>query len=348
MPICGTVSQISPPIRIVLVAVIGLIAAWMLFLRPKTAVTPAPSPAPATAPGVTGLSNAVDKAKAASKTSDAANAKLQAATGQKPADKAATGATSKSGSTTAKGQAATGAGSVKTLPAPVQKALDRNKILVLGFFNPKSADDLATRKALGGVDHWRGEVVVRSANVKSVSRYGTIARGADVEQSPTIIVVDRNAKATTLVGYQDTISVDQAVVDAMRASGGIISDKYLSKINAACATAGAQAFAIPDVTQPSEIRPAVARQTKVWKRFMTNFAAIKAPAKWQGLKRASLKDGKAMVANNTAWLAALGSNPSDAKAIGTVSRFQGRNSKLNKSWNARMDKHNVLSCGAQT
>ena len=63
MPICGTVSQISPPIRIVLVAVIGLLAAWMLFLRPKTEPVPAPNPAPATAPGVTGLSNAVDGAK---------------------------------------------------------------------------------------------------------------------------------------------------------------------------------------------------------------------------------------------------------------------------------------------
>ena len=50
MPICGTVSQISPPIRIVLVAVIGLIAAWMLFLRPKTEATPAPTPAPADRP----------------------------------------------------------------------------------------------------------------------------------------------------------------------------------------------------------------------------------------------------------------------------------------------------------
>ena len=72
MPICGTVSQISPPIRIVLIAVVGLLAAWMLFLRPKTEPTPAPTPAPATAPGVTGLSKAVDKAKDASAASDKA------------------------------------------------------------------------------------------------------------------------------------------------------------------------------------------------------------------------------------------------------------------------------------
>jgi hypothetical protein len=345
VPICGTVSQISPPIRIVLVAVVGLLAAWMLFLRPKPVVTPAPAPASATAPGVTGLSNAVDKAKAASATSDKANEKLQQATGE---GAAATGAATKPGSTSAKGQAATGAGSAKGLPAPVQKALNQNKILVLGFFNPKGADDRATRRSLAGVDRWRGEVVVRTANVKTVSRYGTIARGADVEQSPTIIVVDRNAKAERLDGYQDPVSIDQAVVDAMRASGGIIDDRYLSAINSACATAGVQQVAVPRATKPSEIRGEVASQGKVWKRFMTRFAAIKAPAEWRGLKRAALKDGKAMSANYAAWLTALGSNPSAAESVGTLPRFNGRSHELTDSWNARMDKQNVLSCGSQT
>jgi hypothetical protein len=340
------VSQISPPIRIVLVAAIGLIAAWMLFLRPKTEATPAPAPAPATAPGVTGLSNAVDKAKDASATSDKANEKVQKATGE---EDAATGSATQSGTANAKGEAAkTAAGSTKGLPAPVQKALNSNKILVLGFFNAKSADDRAVRKSLKDVNRWRGEVVVRSADVKTVSRYGTIARGADVQQSPTVIVVDRNAKAETLVGFVGAPSIDQAVVDAMRASGGILKDKYLSAINSACATAGVQQVAVPDSVTPSQIRGEVVAQGRVWKRFMTRFAAIKAPAKWRGLKRAALKDGKAMSANYAAWLTALGSNPSAAKAVGTLPRFNASGSKLTKSWNARMDKHNVLSCGAQT
>ena len=41
-------SQISPPIRILLVAVIGLCAAYFLFLRPKDEVVPAAPPAAAT------------------------------------------------------------------------------------------------------------------------------------------------------------------------------------------------------------------------------------------------------------------------------------------------------------
>src|SRR4051795_9288767 len=42
-------SQISPPIRILFIAVVGLCAAYMLFFRPKPADTAAPAAAPAAA-----------------------------------------------------------------------------------------------------------------------------------------------------------------------------------------------------------------------------------------------------------------------------------------------------------
>jgi hypothetical protein len=293
---------------------------------------------------VTGLSNAVEGAEDAAAAQQARDEKVQKATGEETG--AAAGAATKPDAV--KGGTAAARGSAKGLPVPVQKALNRDKILVLGFFNPKSADDRAVRRSLGDVNRWGGEVVVRSAGVGTISRYGTIARGADVDQSPTVVVVDRNAKAETLVGFVDAPSIDQAVVDAMRASGGIIEDKYLSAINAACATAGVQQVAVAQSTEPSQIRGEVAAQGRVWKRFMTRFAAIKAPARWQGLKRASLEDGRAMSANYTAWLVALGPNPSAAKAVGTLGRFNARGRALTKSWNARMDEHNVLSCGAQT
>jgi hypothetical protein len=156
------VSQISPPIRIVLIAVIGLIAAWMLFLRPKTEEVPAPTPAPATAPGVTGLSNAVEGAKDASATSDAANEKLQQATGEEDA------AASKAGKAKSKGDVAsqfvTGrekpvqpltADDTKGLPKKIVAALDQRKVFVVGVFDTKesrwarmAADDRRVRREL--------------------------------------------------------------------------------------------------------------------------------------------------------------------------------------------------------
>jgi hypothetical protein len=87
--------------QIALVAVVLLAGMWFTVLRPKPADTAAVKPAtsaPAAAsssepvaPGVKGLTSAIDKAKGASATSDATNAKIQSATGSAPA--AATPAT---------------------------------------------------------------------------------------------------------------------------------------------------------------------------------------------------------------------------------------------------------------
>jgi cytoskeletal protein RodZ len=82
--------------QIALVAVVLLAGMWFTVLKPKpaaetaaappVAVTPAPaSSSEPVAPGVKGLTSAVEKAKGASAASDATNAKIQKATGSAPA-----------------------------------------------------------------------------------------------------------------------------------------------------------------------------------------------------------------------------------------------------------------------
>jgi hypothetical protein len=81
--------------QIALVAVVLLAGMWFTVLKPKPAaetaaatpatVTPAPASSEPVAPGVKGLTNAIAKAKGASATSDATNAKIQKATGANPA-----------------------------------------------------------------------------------------------------------------------------------------------------------------------------------------------------------------------------------------------------------------------
>ena len=159
MPICGTVSQISPPIRIVLVAAIGLVAVWMLFLRPKTEEAPAPMPAPATAPGVTGLGNAVDKAKDAASAQEKRDAKVQKATGEDAA---------KAGKSESEGGSATAlvsgrvlpveplsAEQTKGLPRGIVRALDNRQVFVVGIFDTDekrwarmASDDRRVRREL--------------------------------------------------------------------------------------------------------------------------------------------------------------------------------------------------------
>jgi predicted nucleotidyltransferase len=226
-------SQISPPIRILLVCAVAFMAAWMLFLRPKDeAGTPAaasPTPAqsrPVEAGGQQADSlagKAVEKANEATAAQDARAEQLAGGTGET----AATPSTTNTAVTPEADPAATGAEPAKLtkeaaaaggLPLRVLRALGDRKVVVLLFWSPKAAEDKAVRKALSNIDRHKGKVLAQASHVKRISNFGQITRGADVEQSPTVVVVDRDRKVETLVGYVDRATIDQAVTDALRNS----------------------------------------------------------------------------------------------------------------------------------
>jgi hypothetical protein len=220
------VDQISPPFRIALVAMLAACALWFTVLRPK-APTTAEAPA---APGVTGLANDVSAAKGAAAKSDAANAATQAATGgtaaktapktaSKPAG--ATSATSRAkpanrGADTADAAKAAKVPAVAANPsAPLLRAIDDKRAVVLLFWNRKGSEDRAVRKAVDATRRRGGDVVVKVVPVKDVARYGAITRGAQVLQSPTVLVLAPGRKARPIVGFTTTGEIDQAVGDAL-------------------------------------------------------------------------------------------------------------------------------------
>ena len=223
-------SQISPPIRILLVCAVAFLAAWMLFLRPKDAAGPPAAATPTTAQqqpvdagGQTAGSmpgKAVEKANNAAAASEANSAQVAGATGEETS--AGTTATATEATATAAG----GAPAKLTdevakqggLPVRVLHALADQKVVVLLFWSPKAAEDKAVRKALTGIDRHHNKVLAHATNVKRIANYAQITRGADVEQSPTVIVVDRDRKVETLVGFVDRATIDQAVTDALRNS----------------------------------------------------------------------------------------------------------------------------------
>ena len=226
-------SQISPPIRILLVCTLAFMAAWMLFLRPKDdAGTPAganPTP-PASRPVDAGgqrseslAGKAVEKANEAGAAQDARAEQLAGTTGESaatPADSAVAPATAGEPATAAgePGKLTANTASASGLPLRVLRALGERKVVVLLFWSPKAAEDRAVRKALTGIDRHKGKVLAHATHIKRIAAYGQITRGADVEQSPTVVVVDRKRKVETLVGYVDRITIDQAVTDALRNS----------------------------------------------------------------------------------------------------------------------------------
>src|SRR5215207_6492818 len=274
-------SQISPPIRILLVAVIGLCAAYMLFLRPKpeeaapVATTPAAAtPVPAKDPNAQTSSKPGAAVQQAVRGADNASARADQAaggaigeteTGAAPGSStpASTGVnTNPVAAAPATGQTAAPPSPVtkdalKALPKDVRKAVRDRKVLVLLFYNNRSDDDKAVRRELRQVNHYGKQVFVDAHWIKSVAKYQAITRGADVEQSPTVVVADANLKSETLVGYVDHETINQAVVDAIRASGGsLIKNPYYRKLDAVCASVENQVGALS--------KPAAAAAVPAW------------------------------------------------------------------------------------
>ncbi len=216
-------SQISPPIRIVLICAVAFMAAWMTVLKPKPVTAePDGSTTTTTTQAPTAQSAAgqfAQRAEAAKATAESGAAKAAgeetaaAATGTSAATKAGTTAVTTGGATAA-AKPAKPAG----LPTRVRTALADDEVVVLLFWTPRAADDRAVHAELAKVDRHAGKVVVQAAPVARIARFQRITRGADVAQSPTVVVVGRDRKAETLVGYVDHVSVDQLVTDALRNS----------------------------------------------------------------------------------------------------------------------------------
>jgi hypothetical protein len=206
------VEQLSLPYRIAIVALVVVGALWFVVLRPKSGgeVTPAST----AAPGVTGLANDVSKAKGAVDTANAASGAGATST--------ATPSTAATPSTTAPAP--------KPAPKPHKPGLaddaapgdpsrplladvDAGKVAVVLFWNKEGSDDRATRSALRAVDRHDGKVVATAIPVSDVGKYEAITRGAQILESPTVLVIGAGGKARSITGYTQASEIDQAVSD---------------------------------------------------------------------------------------------------------------------------------------
>jgi hypothetical protein len=343
------VSQISPPIRILLLCAVAFLAAYMLFLRPKSESVPAaPPPAPNVQTGEPAVSQPGKIAEAAQQAVDATNRHLRAQESVDGAD--ATASTAGTTAGTAKAAKGGGAASIpadlKGVPAPVAKAIRAQKALVLLFWNHRSADDRAVRAALRKVDRWNGRVFVHAAPIGQISRYGRIARGVGLEQSPTVAVVDAALRAETVVGYVDTTTIDQMVVDAFRNSTGLFTDAYLREINQLCTKYSGALWAMPDPDNPRQLSTYITTGRSKWRRFERDFAAVEAPKKWRGFKRAAVRDHAAAAGVYAGLDTYLGANPSVGRIVDAVGRYAPRLDEVARRYDRRMDAEHVLSCGS--
>ncbi|HST55974.1 MAG TPA: hypothetical protein VLJ42_08780 [Solirubrobacteraceae bacterium] len=256
-------SQVSRPFQIALVALVLFVAVWFVALRGHSAnpsSTPSASPTAAptagssaqgsktytgSAPGVSGLTRAVDKAHGAVSTSEQNAKQLQQKSNQASSDTSAspsapaasaaspvtpTGAkgSTGSGSSSATKQPAAGApaagsskqSSTTARQAVVEHELAKGKVVALLFWNPKSTDDRAVHTQLHDLSHRGGKIAVHAALQGQVASFGAYTRGVQVLETPTVLVIDKHGHATTLTGLTDARTIQQTIGDALRGGAG--------------------------------------------------------------------------------------------------------------------------------
>ena len=222
-------SQVSPPLRIALIAAVAFAGIWALFLRPQpeppviqdpaavgAAATPVASKAASTAPTSTDPSAAAAAAADANASVAAAEATAGELTGE-ASTAAVTAATAPSAEPVTP-PVELNRQALAKLPADVAGAVKRDKVVALLFWDSRAPEDRRVRRALRDANTYGGRVFVRAAPVSQIARYAPITRGVDVAQSPTLVVVDADLHAESLVGYVARTTIRQALSDAIRAS----------------------------------------------------------------------------------------------------------------------------------
>jgi hypothetical protein len=351
VPIREVVSQISPPIRILLVLTVAVMGVYMLFLRPK------PEEIPPLEPAGTSTSQPGQVRDAAEDAVDAANSQLaqqesvdgvdagEAAAGTAPATKAG-----KQGNAAKGAAAGEPAQDLKGLPKPVRKAIRDDKTLVVLFSNGKSYDDKAVEKALTKVNRWDGRVFVHTAPLRKISKYGRIARGVSVEQSPTVVVADRTLRAETLVGYVDRTTIDQAVLDARRNTSGIFVDSYLKSVDKACFAHSNRWDSIPTFSEPVPMRKVDRTLTEldtVAASLLADLQAIKAPPKWRAFHSASVADLKVVSGEFHKLSVAVTPKTKRAVAADRLNSARAASKPAGERFDKRVDAQHLLRCGSQ-
>lgn len=100
-------------------------------------------------------------------------------------------------------------------PAQIAQELHSGKVVLLLFWNPKSADDVSVHHQIGVVSHsLKGKVAVHYARAREVGSFGTVTRNIDVNQTPTLLVISRKGLVTTITGLTDSFSIKQAIEEA--------------------------------------------------------------------------------------------------------------------------------------
>lgn len=199
-------NSVSKPLLGVLLSAVVLFASVLVFFKSNSAG------------GGTSTSgvyqSAINQAKGAVKTSNAANARLGAPVATTPVKApshpaaAGTATPSSTGKTAqvarvAKPKPASG---VKAQVAEVEAALVHHEVIGVLFYNPLATDDQAVKTELAKAATRPGVVKV-AVPVTDIASFTMLTNTVPVSSSPTLIMIDRNGNASTISGFADRFEI---------------------------------------------------------------------------------------------------------------------------------------------
>ena len=249
-------TQLSRPYQIALVTLALLVLVWFAALHHPapnsgggSGSSPAASSAPATpsaaaeakaaaapthvyhgaAPGVAGLTRAIDKAHGAVAQSQreahrvetsepsASSSSTAHASPAATAPAAAHPAAAKPAQVHASPPAAKHATATPSMQAKVEHELQQGRTVLILFWNRHGSEDVAVHNALPAVQHaLGGKVAVHYASAGQVGAFGTITHAVQVTQTPTLLIVNPHGQTTVLTGLNDAFAIQQAVAESHR------------------------------------------------------------------------------------------------------------------------------------
>ena len=107
------------------------------------------------------------------------------------------------------------AATTPSMQVAVEHELQQGKTVLILFWNPHGSDDIAVHKELPAVQHaLKGRVAVHYASASQVGSFGSITHTVQVTQTPTLLIVNHHGQTTVLTGLTDAFSIEQAIDEA--------------------------------------------------------------------------------------------------------------------------------------
>jgi hypothetical protein len=149
-----------------------------------------------------------------------------------------------------------------------------------------ASDDRRVRRELDKVNRYKGEVVVDQTSLGGLSELNAVVGDAGVTQSPAVVVVDRNRKATVLNGFVEVNAINQAIADARRNSTEVrITDPFVRQLNRTCGNLFLRANRLNAPTTRAGIKPALRQYERLMASYSAAFVSLKGKSKYRPLAR---------------------------------------------------------------